>query len=75
MPPHATLNRLLCVPARYTTKNKHLHPGALPAWPRDFHGGRFGVSGTPPTKPFNCNRGVGIVRPRQDCSASGASIT
>ena len=36
-----------------TTKNKHRHR-SLSLWPQVFHGGPFGVWGTPPPKPLNC---------------------
>ena len=39
------------------TKNKHHHSRALACvglWPQVFHGGPFGVWGTPSTKPLDC---------------------
>lgn len=50
-----------------TTKNEHLHTNITLAWPRVFHGGRFGVSGTPPTKPLSLSlAGVGSFDLQRD---------
>jgi hypothetical protein len=41
--------------ATLNLKNKHRHrPAGAGLWPQVFHGGPFGVWGTPPAKPLNC---------------------
>ena len=62
MPPRAALKCLPCVPARYTTKNEHLHPGIC----RRGHG-IFTVDVSVfrahlPRSPYRCHQGRGIVR-------------